>query len=70
MNPSIMLQKLVEIERSIGVETQSTTRRRVLEAQDYLLKFHCGSEDALPRNSTGDEPQGRFYLLQRFAKAK
>jgi hypothetical protein len=70
VNPSILLQKLIEIERSIGIETPSTTRRRVLEAQEYLLRVHLGSRDALRSNSTPDKPQEGFYLLRELAKAK
>jgi hypothetical protein len=64
------MQKLIEIERSIGVETESTTRRRVWETQEYLMRDHPSSEDALRPNSSGNAPQGGFYLLRRLAKAK
>jgi hypothetical protein len=34
-----LLQKLIEIEQSIGVETDTTLRKQVLDAQDYLLQM-------------------------------
>jgi hypothetical protein len=34
---NILMEKLIEIERSIGVETNTTVRKQVLDAQDYLL---------------------------------
>ncbi len=37
MNINILLGKLIDIERSIGVETDTTLRNQVLDAQDYLL---------------------------------
>ena len=70
MNPSVLLQKLIDIERSIGIETESTTRRRVLETQEYLLRAHWGSEDALRPSAVESQPASRFYLLRRMAKAK
>lgn len=37
MNINILLEKLIEIEQSIGVETNSTLRKQVLDMQDTLL---------------------------------
>ena len=70
VNPTILLQKLIDIERSIGVETESTTRRRVLEAQDYLLQTHWGSEEAFRPHGHEHGPNRRFSLLRNVAKAK
>ncbi len=39
MNSSIILQQLLDIERSIGVETDSTVRRKVMDAQECLLRM-------------------------------
>jgi hypothetical protein len=36
---NILLQKLIEIEQSIGVETNMTLRKQVLDAQDCLLQM-------------------------------
>ena len=69
MNPSVLLQKLIDIERSIGVETESTTRRKVLEAQEYILRAHWNGEPGRrPSTSESSEP-GKFYMLRKFAKA-
>lgn len=37
MDSTILLQKLIEIERSIGIESEPTIRRKILEAQEFLL---------------------------------
>jgi hypothetical protein len=37
MNINILLEKLIEIEQSIGVETNSTLRKQVHDMQDTLL---------------------------------
>jgi hypothetical protein len=37
MNTSVLLEKLVQIERSIGIETNNTLRAMVLDAQDCAL---------------------------------
>lgn len=39
MNSSIILQRLIDIEQSIGVETDSTVRRKVVDAQECLLRM-------------------------------
>jgi hypothetical protein len=70
MNPSVLLQKLIEIERSIGVETESTTRRRVLDAQDYVLRVHWGSEDAYRSQPVESRETEKFYLLRNLTKFK
>jgi hypothetical protein len=58
VNINILLGKLIEIERSIGVETNTTLRQQVLDAQDYLLGIQKEIVDKLrkePRRS-GFEP--------------
>jgi hypothetical protein len=37
VNINILMGKLIEIEQSIGVETNATVRKQVLDAQNYLL---------------------------------
>jgi len=37
MNSSVLLEKLIQIERSIGTETNFTVRGLVQDAQDYVL---------------------------------
>jgi len=37
MNTTVLLEKLIQIERSIGVETNFAVRSLVQDAQDYLL---------------------------------
>jgi hypothetical protein len=47
MSVNILLEKLIEIERSIGVETDTTLRKQVLEAQDYVLEIQKEIVDKL-----------------------
>jgi hypothetical protein len=70
MNPSVMLQKLIEIERSIGVETVSTTRRKVLDAQEYVLRNHWMSEENHHASARESAVPGKFYMLHELAKLK
>jgi hypothetical protein len=39
MNSTILLQKLIAIERSIGMADNGTIRQLVYEAEDYLLQI-------------------------------
>jgi hypothetical protein len=39
MNLTILLKKLIEIERSIGVETDAVIRRKVQDVQDDVLQM-------------------------------
>ncbi len=39
MNMITLLEKLIAIERAIGVEDQIMLRRRLLDAQDYVLEM-------------------------------
>jgi hypothetical protein len=70
VSASVLLQKLIEIERSIGVETSSTTRRRVLEAQDYLLRTNFNCNPGRSAEFDDDAQDERFALLKRFARVR
>jgi hypothetical protein len=37
MNTSVLLEMLIDIERSVGVETTTTLRNKVIDAQECLL---------------------------------
>jgi hypothetical protein len=39
MNSTVLLQKLLAIERSVGVASNSALRNRLQEAQDYVLQM-------------------------------
>jgi hypothetical protein len=49
MNPTVLLEKLIEIERSIGSETNTTLRNKVLEAQEYVLEMQKETVERLRR---------------------
>ncbi len=63
MNPSkismsTLLDKLIDIEQSIGLETDVTLRNKTREAQDLLLQFqNSGSKNALLKSATLQLPQ-------------
>ncbi len=56
MTINILLEKLIEIERSIGVETNTAVRKQVLEAQDCLLAMQKEMVEKLRKGP------GRFVL--------
>jgi len=37
MPPSVLLSKLIDIQRSIGIETDNVIRNKLMDAQNYLL---------------------------------
>jgi hypothetical protein len=64
MNPTILLQKLIAIERSVGVATPSALRNSLQEAQDYLLQMQRESVE-LSWKAAGLNPAQRFSFLRR-----
>jgi len=64
VNINILLGKLIEIEQSIGVETDTTVRKQVLDAQDYLLGIQKEIVEKLrgePRRATFEPfPASRY----------
>jgi hypothetical protein len=40
MDTTILLEKLIDIERFIGVEPDSVIRRKVIDIEDYILTMH------------------------------
>lgn len=39
MNITVLLAKLIEVERSIGVESETMLRNRLYEVEDYALRM-------------------------------
>ena len=68
MNPSVLLQKLIDIEKSIGVEMESTTRHKVLEAQAYVLNMQWNAEDHVHRRDPDVGPAVRRAPVHRMPK--
>ncbi len=66
MNSGVLLRKLIELERAIGVESESTIRHRVLDAEDCLLNLQRAQIDYYRAGSSYELPQ-RFTMLRRFA---
>ncbi|HEY1767873.1 MAG TPA: hypothetical protein VGG26_09470 [Terracidiphilus sp.] len=63
MTVNIVLEKLIEIERSIGVETDTNLRKQVLDAQDYILEIQKEIVEKLrrePRIFMEPFPSSRF----------
>ena len=66
MNQTILLQKLIAIERAIGVASNNTVRDLVYEAEGYLLQMQKEEVEALAARPERDTSQ-RFQLLREVA---
>lgn len=66
MNTAVLMQKLLEIERMIGIEAPSEIRERVLDAQECLLQLQRRSLETRRRNESSG--QGQFSFLHQFAR--
>ncbi len=67
MNQTILLQKLIAIERAISVASNNTVRDLVYEAEGYLLQMQREEVEALaarPERATGQ----RFQFLREVAE--
>ena len=63
MNYSGLLEKLIDLERAIGKETPIEIRRRVIEAQEYVL--HLQRQAAHFGGSTSSKKSvARFSLVR------
>ena len=51
MNNTILLQKLIAIEKSIGMADNATIRQLVYEAEDYLLQLQKDRAQSFFRDS-------------------
>jgi hypothetical protein len=51
MNNTILLQKLIAIEKSIGMADNATIRQLVYEAEDYLLQLQKDHAQSFFRDS-------------------
>lgn len=65
MKFNILLQQLVEIEQSIGVEPDIAVRQKVLDAQECLLRLQGEYVNRL-RTHTENTDTERFALLRSF----
>jgi len=66
MSSTILLEKLIDIEKSIGVEPESLIRHKVLEAQEYLLRTQGFFSTGLRGPGDEEHPQ-REALLRAFS---
>ena len=51
MNHTILLRKLIAIERAIGVANNNTIRNMVYEAESYLLQLQRDYRETLPADA-------------------
>jgi hypothetical protein len=51
MNITVLLAKLIEVERSIGVESETMLRNRLYEVEDYALRMQKEMVERLPQRS-------------------
>lgn len=52
-----LLQKLIEIEMSVGIESTASTRSRIQDAEDYLLQMQSENISSRKKNVGQAEPQ-------------
>jgi len=67
LNHTLLLQKLIAIERAIGVANNNTIRNMVYETQGDLLKMQRETVEALPMRPRSEMAQ-RFQLLRQVAE--
>jgi hypothetical protein len=65
MYTSELLEKLFEIERSIGVETPMVLRSKVVDAEECVLRMQKEIADVLRLISVSDSYRTRFPALSR-----
>jgi hypothetical protein len=51
MTITVLLAKLIEVERSIGVESETMLRKRLYEVEDYALQMQKEMAERLPQRS-------------------
>jgi hypothetical protein len=64
MNPTILLQKLIAIEMSIGVESNNQIRNALQDAEEILLQMQRESVESLWKETRQDSSR-RFDFLRR-----
>jgi hypothetical protein len=69
MNHTVLLQKLIAIERAIGVANNSTVRNMVHESQSHLLQMQREAVEALPMRPRSEMAQ-RFQHLRQAAEGE
>ncbi len=67
MNHTLLLQKLIAIERAIGVASNNTVRDLVYEAEGYLLQMQREEVEALAARPERETRQ-RFQRLCEVAE--
>jgi hypothetical protein len=55
MSPNLLLEQLLDIERSIGTETNAIVRRKVQDAEDSLLLLQKETVEYLRKESRASE---------------
>ncbi len=67
MNHTLLLQKLIAIERAIGVASNNTLRDLVYEAEGHILQMQREEVEALAARPEREAKQ-RFQLLREVAE--
>ena len=49
MDTTVLLEKLIDIERYIGVEPDAVIRRKVIDIEDYILTTHEEAIESIRR---------------------
>jgi hypothetical protein len=53
MSITVLLKKLIEVEQSVGVDTEAVLRMKIQEAQDYALQIQKETVESLLQRSGG-----------------
>jgi hypothetical protein len=67
MNHTLLLHKLIAIERAIGVANDNTVRNMVYESQSHLLKMQREAVEALPMRPRSEMAE-RLQRLRQVAE--
>ena len=68
MSVSVLLEKLVDIQRSVGIETNSVVKHKLMDAQEYLLameKERLGSHNATSEPKAAGIPELFSHIYSR-----
>jgi hypothetical protein len=66
MNTSILLEKLFDIERSVGVENTFTVRNKIIDAENYVFRMQRDGAENVRSYST---KVGLRQLVQHIYRA-
>jgi hypothetical protein len=65
MDTTVLLERLIDIERFIGVEPDAVIRRKVIDIEDYIVNKHEETIESLRRAKlAADEDTARVWKVE------